>query len=82
MIQLSRDNTREYVTYKKSSWAHAQALEKVVESIIDKTPALVDGLEGRRSLELISAIYESIETGNEIVLRFAPKECKLGIKRG
>ena len=39
---------------------------------------LVDGLEGRRSLELISAIYESIETGREVQLRFAPKLCRLG----
>ena len=41
--------------------------------------ALVDGLEGRRSIELISAIYESIETGREVFLRFRPKECRLGI---
>lgn len=62
-------------------FGHIPYLEKVIESIINKTPALVDGLEGRRSLELISAIYESIETGNEIVLRFAPKKCKLGIRQ-
>ena len=62
-------------------FGHIPYLEKVIESISNKTPALVDGLEGRRSLELISAIYESIETGNEIVLRFAPKKCRLGIRQ-
>ena len=39
---------------------------------------LVGGLEGRKSLELISAIYESIETGKEVPLRFRPKLCRLG----
>jgi hypothetical protein len=38
----------------------------------------VDGLEGRKSLELISAIYESIETGREVPLRFTPRLCRLG----
>ena len=61
-------------------FGHIPYLENVVDSIINGTPALVDGLEGRRSLELISAIYESIETGNEIPLRFQPKRCRLGIK--
>ena len=42
--------------------------------------ALVDGFEGRKSLELISAIYESVETGKEVRLRFAPEHCKLGGK--
>jgi predicted dehydrogenase len=61
-------------------FGHIPYLENVVDSIINGTPALVDGLEGRRSLELISAIYESIETGNEIALRFQPKRCRLGIR--
>jgi len=39
----------------------------------------VDGLEGRRSLELINAIYESVETGQEVFLRFKPEFCRLGI---
>ena len=34
-----------------------------MDSIRNNKQQLVDGLEGRRSLELISAIYESIETG-------------------
>jgi predicted dehydrogenase len=43
---------------------------------------LVDGLAGRRSLELISAIYESIETGKEVHLRFRPTRCRLGHRHG
>jgi predicted dehydrogenase len=54
-------------------------LKGVINAIVSDKAGLVDGLEGRRSLELISAIYESIETGKEIPLRFHPKRCKLGI---
>jgi predicted dehydrogenase len=59
---------------------HGEYLKGVIESIAMNEAGLVDGLEGRKSLELISAIYESIETGKEIYLRFQPKKCKLGIK--
>jgi UDP-N-acetyl-2-amino-2-deoxyglucuronate dehydrogenase len=59
-------------------FGHQAYYEHVVESIAGKSQQLVDGLEGRKSLELISAIYESVETGKEISLRFAPKLCRLG----
>lgn len=59
-------------------FGHRAYYEHVVESIIKGTPHLVDGLEGRRSLELISAIYESIESGREVALRFKPTFCRLG----
>jgi UDP-N-acetyl-2-amino-2-deoxyglucuronate dehydrogenase len=59
-------------------FGHLAYLRKVVDSIINKAPALVDGLEGRKSLELITAIYESIETGKEVFLRFKPEKCQLG----
>lgn len=55
-------------------------LKGVIYSLKHNKAGLVDGLEGRKSLELISAIYESIETGREINLRFKPKRCRLGIK--
>jgi len=59
-------------------FGHKAYYEHVVSCINDSSAALVDGFEGRKSLELITAIYESIETGNEVQLRFAPKLCKLG----
>jgi UDP-N-acetyl-2-amino-2-deoxyglucuronate dehydrogenase len=59
-------------------FGHQAYYEHVVDCIANQSPALVDGLEGRRSLELISALYESIETGREVALRFAPKLCRLG----
>lgn len=59
-------------------FGHQAYLEHVVECLASGGPALVDGLEGRRSLELITAIYESIETGREVPLRFAPSRARLG----
>lgn len=60
-------------------YGHARYYEHVVDCIENNRQQLVDGLAGRRSLELIQAIYESIETGQEIVLRFKPRRCKLGL---
>jgi len=60
-------------------FGHIAYLEHVVDSVINNKNALVDGFAGRKSLELISAIYESIETGREVVLRFRPKMCRLGL---
>jgi UDP-N-acetyl-2-amino-2-deoxyglucuronate dehydrogenase len=62
-------------------WAYnlGEYLKGVLNSLEENKAGLVDGLEGRKSLELISAIYESIETGKEISLRFNPKQCKLGV---
>lgn len=59
-------------------FGHQAYYEYVVNCISNNGPHLVDGLVGRKSLELINAIYESIETGKEVFLRFKPKFCKLG----
>lgn len=59
-------------------FGHIRYLESVIDSIQNGTHALVDGLEGRKSLELINAIYESVETGKEVKLMFEPKWSKLG----
>jgi len=63
-------------------FGHIKYLENVCENLMNGKKALVDGLEGRKSLELINAIYESIETGKEVGLRFNPVKCRLGIKNG
>ncbi len=59
-------------------YGHKAYYEQVVRSIREDTRALVDGLAGRRSLELINAIYESIETRREVPLRFIPHRSRLG----
>jgi len=59
-------------------FGHKAYYEHVVQAIREDGQNLVDGFAGRRSLELINAIYESVETGNEVFLRFQPKLAKLG----
>jgi len=60
-------------------FGHRRYLSHVVDSIMNGTASLVDGLEGRKSLEVINALYESAETGGEVVLRFRPKKGRLGV---
>lgn len=59
-------------------FGHQAYYEHIVDCLLNDKQHLVDGLVGRKSLELITAIYESIETGKEVFLRFQPKHCKLG----
>lgn len=59
-------------------FGHQAYYEHVVDAIRGGKQHLVDGLQGRRSLELINAIYESVESGREVFLRFRPKFCRLG----
>ncbi len=63
-------------------FGHQAYYEHVLDCLSSGHQQLVDGLEGRRSLELINAIYESIETSKEVPLRFTPKRCRLGIQNG
>ena len=54
-------------------------LKGVITSVRTEKAALVDGLEGRKSLELMTALYESIETNADVQLRFRPTKCRLGL---
>ncbi len=47
-------------------FGHQAYYQHVIDCLVHQRAALVDGLEGRKSLELISALYESIETGQEV----------------
>jgi predicted dehydrogenase len=58
---------------------HGEYLRDVIASVQTKKAALVDGLAGRRSLELITALYESVETDSDVQIRFRPKKCRLGV---
>jgi len=60
-------------------FGHQAYYQHVVDCLLHQRAALVDGLQGRKSLELISALYESIETGQEVALRFEPRRSKLGV---
>lgn len=59
-------------------FGHQAYYEHVVDSLKSGGKALVDGLQGRKSLELINAIYESAESGREVHLRFKPRLSRLG----
>lgn len=61
------------------AWSHSEFFKDVVNSLNDGKKGLIDGLEGRKSVELINAIYESAESGKEVFLRFAPQRCRLGV---
>jgi UDP-N-acetyl-2-amino-2-deoxyglucuronate dehydrogenase len=59
-------------------FGHQAYYEQVVQSIRSGTSQPVDGASGRKSVELISAIRESIETGKEVSLRQRASRCRLG----
>jgi predicted dehydrogenase len=59
-------------------FGHQAYYNHMVDCIVNNKRHLVDGMEGRKSLELINAIYESIETGREVKLHFRPKYSRLG----
>ncbi|OGR42325.1 MAG: oxidoreductase [Elusimicrobia bacterium GWA2_61_42] len=59
-------------------FGHKAYYEHVVDCINNDSRQLVDGIEGRKSLELIAGIYESIETKREVSLRSRPKKTRLG----
>jgi UDP-N-acetyl-2-amino-2-deoxyglucuronate dehydrogenase len=66
-------------TPTQPAWNLEQYLRGVIAALKEGRAGMVDGLGGRRSLELINAIYESAETGRTISLRFRPQHCRLGI---
>lgn len=61
-------------------FGHQEYYDHVVDCINNHKHQLIDGLSGRKSLELLMAIYESIETGKEVFIHFAPKKCRLGVQ--
>ena len=63
-------------------FGHQAFLQNVVRTLQGTGAALVDGLEGRKSIEVINAIYESVQTGREVVLRYRPKLSPLGQPSG
>lgn len=59
-------------------FGHQRYLAHVVDCVENNTQQLVDGLEGRKSLELISAMYESIATGREVLVNKSYGSSPLG----
>ena len=59
-------------------FGHRQFLKHVADCVTGGGPALIDGIEGRKSLELLCAIYESIETERVVRVTDEPRRCRLG----
>jgi predicted dehydrogenase len=59
-------------------FGHQAYYEHVVACLRDGVPALVDGHEGRASLELVAAIYESMASGREVTLPLKVEHSRLG----
>ncbi|QFY88683.1 Gfo/Idh/MocA family oxidoreductase [Magnetovirga frankeli] len=59
-------------------FGHKAYYEHVVSCIESGCQQLVDGLVGRRNIELLNAIYESMASGREVRLRFRPVLSHLG----
>jgi predicted dehydrogenase len=57
---------------------HQAFYEDVLDCIETGRSPMLAGLEGRKSLEIINALYESAATGNEVYLRFVPHSVLLG----
>ena len=48
--------------------AHAQQFQEILNSLKEGEAPEIDGIEGRRSVEIILAIYKAAETGKAIKL--------------
>jgi UDP-N-acetyl-2-amino-2-deoxyglucuronate dehydrogenase len=59
-------------------FGHQAYYEDAFDAMDSGGKPAVDGLEGRRSLEVITALYESIESGREISLPFEATRSRLG----
>lgn len=59
-------------------FGHVAFMRDVITCIRENRSSMIDGLEGRRSIELINAIYESAESKSEVTLGSIPKKSKLG----
>ena len=59
-------------------YGHREYYQHVVDCIINNGPNIIDGLAGRKSLELINAIYESMECRRPVTLRYEARSQRLG----
>jgi predicted dehydrogenase len=59
-------------------YGHSEFYKEVVECMDSGKKSMLDGIEGRKSLELINAIYEAAAGGAEVRLKYVPKNVLLG----
>ena len=59
-------------------FGHLPFYQDVLECLELDRRSMLDGLEGRKSLEIINAIYESAFSGREVRLSYNPEGVPLG----
>lgn len=59
-------------------FGHQAFYQDVLDCLESGRRPMLDGLEGRKSLEIINAIYESAFTGREVRLQYVPEGVPLG----
>ncbi|WP_291270412.1 Gfo/Idh/MocA family oxidoreductase [Geothrix sp.] len=59
-------------------FGHQPFYEDMLDCLASGRRSMLDGLEGRKSLEIINALYESAATGEEVHLRYVPQSVRLG----
>ena len=62
-------------------FGHKVFVQNVIRTIRGEGAALVDGLEGRKTIEVLDAIYESVHTGREVTLHYR-RHSPLGRPKG
>jgi predicted dehydrogenase len=61
-------------------YAHIKFFEDVIDCMRHGRDGSITGCEARKAMKLVSALYESIETGKEVFLeRFVPRRSRLGV---
>ncbi len=61
-------------------FGHKEYMKDVVKTLNNGKAALVGGFEGSKSIEIINAIYESIETGEKVYINNQFMNSRLGTK--
>lgn len=78
-----KESDEELLQFKENppnvyGFGHQRILEHIAAVIRTGKGGAIDGIEGFKSLLLINAMYESMEIGKEVKLRFRPRQAKLG----
>ncbi len=77
-LKFAKISNTAFVFFKKN---RAQ-IDTYSVFIINNKKQLIDGISGKKSLELIIAIYNSIESGKEVFLKSKLSNCRLGKNNG
>ncbi|MDI6783411.1 MAG: Gfo/Idh/MocA family oxidoreductase, partial [bacterium] len=50
------------------SLGHERCVQNIMEAVVDNQPLFCSGIEGRKAVEIILAIYQSVKTKKEVKL--------------